>query len=200
MATQHQLAALQIQHQEHTDTLAVTKEELCQQHLASHFTNHDTPRSEDQTPDASGITAQANTSGLYSMVEGTLNPIEIQEQAISELQHGLAYIHRERDELQVNMERIIESPHKFDDKTLSHGDVSRTNTLPRAAVYHELTTNIPPKTSIMQYYHVLKGLNLRINRVPLLKPYTTLSKTQFEQIWKIADATARDTITFMWVT
>lgn len=50
----------------------------------------------------------------------------------------------------------------------------------------------------MQSYHALKGLNLLISHVPLLKPGVTISKPQFEQIWSMADATARDTLAFMW--
>lgn len=180
--------------------MAAANKEFWHQNLTSHYTSPETPRSEDGTTHASGSNAHANISRLYSMVDGALNPTEVQGQAITELRQELAYFRRERDELQVNMERMIESPPKFDDEILSLADISRTSTLPRAAIYHQLTANIPPLTTIMQYYHALKGLNLLISRVLLLKPGTTLSNTQFEQVWEMADATARDTIAFMWVT
>ena len=193
-ASQQQLVALQNQHQEQANVLAATKEELRQ------FTTPDTPRSEDRTPRASGSTAQVHTSGLHSMVEEAPHPKEAQQQTITDLQQELAYVSRERDELQVNLERIVESPRNFEEENLGPSDIPRTHTMPKTAIYHQLTTNIPPMTSIMQYYHALKGVNLLISRVPLIKTGTVLSKAQFEQIWQVADATARDTLTFMWVT
>ena len=199
-STQQQFAELQIRHQEQTAILATTMEELNQCHLTPHNTGPDTPRSENRTPYEGDSNAQADTSGLYSMVEGALNPPEVQERTIKELQQELTYVRRERDDLQVIIERVMESPHKIKEETLDPADISRANTLPKTVVYQQLTANIPPFTTIMQCYHTLKGLNLLTSRVPLLKPGTTLSKTQFERIWDMADATARDTIAFMWVT
>jgi hypothetical protein len=199
-ATNEQFTELQLQHQGQSELLATTEAQLRLQQLASKSTSPDTPRSGDQTPHASGSTVHIPTSGLYSMVEGALNPPEVQERTIQELQQELAYIRRERDDLQVTLERVMESPHRIDDETLDPADISRASILPKTTIYQQLTANTPPFTTIMQCYHALKGLNLLTSRVPLLKPGTTLSRTQFERIWSMADATARDTLAFMWVT
>lgn len=50
----------------------------------------------------------------------------------------------------------------------------------------------------MQCYQALKGLNLLVNKVPLLRSGMILTKPQFERIWQNADATAWDTLGFMW--
>jgi hypothetical protein len=199
-ATNEQFTELQLQHQGQSELLATTEAQLRLQQLASKSTSPDTLRSGEQTPPASGSTVHAPTSGLYSMVDGMPNPTKDHDRTITDLKQELAYVRRERDELQINMERIIESPRSFDEETLGSGDVSRTNILPKSAIYHQITTNVPPFTTVMQYYHALKGLNLLISRVPLLKPGTFLSRTQFEQMWQMADATARDTLAFMWAT
>ena len=52
----------------------------------------------------------------------------------------------------------------------------------------------------MQCYQALKGLNMLVSKIPLLRPGTILTKPQFERIWQNADATARDTLSFMWAT
>ena len=198
--TQQQLATLQIQYQEQEDMLTALREELRQSQLPTSHPTPDTPRSENRTPHGSDNNAQADISGLYSMVEGTLHQPDLQQRAFSELQQELTYTRRERDEYQVTLERLMESPHNIDEEALGPADIPRSSILPKAAIYHQLTANIPPFTTIMQYYHALKGLNLWVSRVPLLRPGTTLSKPQFEHIWEMADPTARDTIAFMWVT
>ena len=180
--------------------MAATNEELHRYQLISQYTSPETPRSADGTPHVSGSNVQPATSGLYSLVEGALKPNEVQQHTINELQRELTYTRRERDELQVTIERMVESPHNLDEETLTPTDIPRACILPRAAIYHQLVTNVPPFTTVMQYYQALKGLNLLINRIPLLKPGITLTKAQFEHIWALADATSRDTITFMWVT
>ena len=119
-ATNEQFTELQLQHQRQSDLLATTEEQLRQQTLASKLTSPDTPISEDQTPPASGSTVHAPTSGLHSMVEVLPNPKD-HDRIITELKQELAYVRRERDELQVNMERIIESPRSFDEETLGSG-------------------------------------------------------------------------------
>jgi hypothetical protein len=83
---------------------------------------------------------------------------------------------------------------------LNPADIPRPSTLPKAAIFSQLTANVPPFTNIMQYYHALKGLNLVVSNVLLVKPGTFFSRAQFEQMWQMADATARDTLAFMWVT
>ena len=193
-STQQQFTALQLQHQGQADLLAATEEEL-RQHKGSQLTSPDTLRSEDRTPHASDSTTPANTS-----VEEALNQPGTQEGALRELQQELTHVQRERDELQMTLERIMESPRNVDEETLGPADLPRTSTLPKASIYHKLTTNISPFTTVMQYYHALKGINLLVSGVPILRPGVTLSKAQFEQIWGMADATARDTIAFMWVT
>ena len=199
-STQHQFSTLQIQHQEQTTILATTMEELNQYRMTSHYPSPDTPRSGNRTPYESDSNAQANTSGLYSLVEEASHLPELQGLTIQELQRELAYIKRERDDLQVTIERVMESPHQAEEETWDSTNISRASILPKTVVYQQLTANISPFTTIMQCYHALKGLNLLTSRVPLLKSGTSLSKTQFERIWDMADATARDTLAFMWVT
>jgi hypothetical protein len=133
------------------------------------------------------------------MVEGIVPTSEDQDRSVNELQQELKYIRCERDELQITMERIIEGPVDLNEDTLTPADIPRSATLPRAAVYHQLTTNVPPFNTIMQYYHALKGVNLLVSQISLLKPGVSLSKAPFEQIWGITDATANDTLAFMWV-
>ena len=199
-ATQQQFTALQLQHQEQAASLAATKEELHRYHLTSQYPTPGTPRSESGTLNASGSNAHPGTSRLYSLVEGISKPNAMQQQAINELRQELTSTQRERDELQVTLERIMESPRNVAEEDLAPADIPRACILPRTAIYHQLIANIPPFTTIMQYYQALKGLNLLISKVPLLKPGITLTKAQFEQIWAIADATTRDTMAFMWVT
>ena len=195
---QLQLKVLQAEHDQQTIHLAEIEEELNQTLKTSYNTSPITPRSDDATPQASG------NSALYSMYEEMRNPAERQKRSIAELQEELRHVTRERDELKVTVERIFENPPDPNADNpphhLSPADTPRASTLPKAAIYQQLTTNIPPFTTIMQYYHALKGLNLLVSGVQLLKPGTTLSKSQLEQIWGMADATARDTIVFMWVT
>jgi hypothetical protein len=133
------------------------------------------------------------------VVEGAVPTSENQDKSVSEMQQELKYIKRERDELQITMERIIEAPVDLNEDALTPADLSRSATLPRAAIYHQLTTNVPPFNTVMQYYHALKGVNLLVSQISLLKPGVNLSKDQFEQIWGMADATAKDTLAFMWV-
>jgi hypothetical protein len=201
--TQQQLTALQAEHDQQAINLATLEEELNQTLKASYNTSPVTPRSEEATPQASGSITQTGTSALYSLIEEVMNPAEDQKRSVTELQQELRYITRERDELQVTVERIFESPPDPNADTLpndlSPTDIPRTCISPRASIYQQLIANIPPFKTIMQAYHALKGLNLLIGQVPLLKTGVTLSKPQFEQIWSNADATARDTLAFMWV-
>lgn len=197
------MKVLQAKHDQQAINLATLEEELNQTLKASYNTSPVTPRSEEATPQASGSITQTGTSALHSLIEEVMNPTEAQKLSVSELQQELRYITRERDELQVTVERIFESPPDPNTDTLpddlSPTDIPRTCISPRASIYQQLITNIPPFKTIMQAYHALKGLNLLISQVPLLKPGVTLSKPQFEQIWSNADATARDTLAFMWV-
>lgn len=89
------------------------------------------------------------------MVEGALNPAEIQEQTITQLQQEITYIRHER---QVTMKRVIEIPHNEEEVALTPTYILKVCTLPMTAIYQQLTTNIPPFTTIMQYYHALRGL------------------------------------------
>lgn len=170
MATQQQLKTLKCEHQKHAKILTATKEELHTCHLTTHNTTLDTSKSEDRMPHASGNNTQVDIFGLYSMVEGAINPIEIQERAITALRQELMCTRHECDELQVTLERMIESPSAFEEEILTLAYTPRTSTLPSTAICQQLTTNIPPFTTIMQYYHAMKGLNLIISQVPLLKP------------------------------
>ena len=198
VATQQKLATLQTDHDEQTTYLGAVKEALQQYQKASQEASPATPRSVDGMPQASGSNAQTTTSALYSMVEGVLNPTEFQQRSVTELEQELRYVRRERDELQMTLERIMETPVDPSEEALNPTDIPKSATLPRTIIYHQLITNIPPFTTIMQTYYALKGLNLLIGQVPLLKEGVILSKPQFEQIWANADATARDTLAFMW--
>jgi len=99
-----------------------------------------------------------------------------------ELQQELRYVRRERDELQITLERIMEIPADPNEETLNPSDIPKISTLPKTAIYRQLIANISPFTTNSQTYHALKGLNLLIGQVPLLKPGVTISKPQFEQI------------------
>ena len=199
---QLQLKVLQAEHDQQTIHLAAIEEELHQNLKASYNTTSPaTPSSGEATPPASG--SITGTSALYSMYEEMLNPTESQQRSVAELQHELRHITRERDELRVTVERIFENPPDPNADTrhnnIDPADIPRTYISPRTTIYKQLIANIPPFKTIMQVYHALKGLNLLISQVPLLKTGITLSKPQFEQIWSNADATARDTLAFMWV-
>lgn len=132
------------------------------------------------------------------MVEGTLNPTLTQQNIITELQCELSYTRRERDELQASMDKLVESPRSYEEKILAPSDLPKAYTSPRTNIYQLLTSNTPPFTNIMQCYQGLKDLNLLISRLPILKSRILLTKQQLERIWTDADATARDTIAFMW--
>ena len=199
VATQQQLTTLQADHEKQATNLVDVEQALQQYQKASHDASPATPRSAEGTPHASGSNMQMDTSALYSMVEGAWSPMEFPHKSVTELQQELRYVRRERDELQITLERVMEIPADPSEETLNPSDVPRTCTLPKTAIYQQLIANISPFTTISQTYHALKGLNLLIGQVPLLKPGVILSKPQFEQIWTMADATARDTLAFMWV-
>ena len=199
---QLQLKALQAEHDKQTIHLAAIEEELSQNLKASYNTTSPaTTSSGEATPPASG--SVTGNSALYSMVEEMMNPAGSQQQSLAELQHELRQITRERDELKLTVEGIFEQPPDLkaeaSPNSLNPAEVPRTCISPRTVIYQQLITNIPPFTTIMQAYQALKGLNLLVSQVPLLKTGITLSKPQFEQIWSNADATARNTLAFMWV-
>ena len=194
---QLQLKALQAEHDKQTIHLAAVEEELNQTLKASYNTTPVTPGSDEATPKASG--SITGTSALYSMFEEMMDPAEHQHRSVTELQQELKCLTRERDELQLTIERTMEGPLDISEDTHNLAEIPRSATSPTAIIYQQLTTNIPPLTTVMQYYHALKGLNLLIAKIPVLKTGTTLSKPQFEQIWANANATARDTLAFMWV-
>ena len=197
-AVQQRLETLRNNHAEQTKHLVAAEEALQQYQKASHDASPTTPRSGEGTPHASGSNTRPTTSALYSMVEGMIDPPEVQQRATSELEQDLRYVRRERDELRMTLERIMETPTEPSEDALQPADIPKSATLPRTIIYQQLIANIPPFTSIMQIYHALKGLNLLISQVPLLKAGVTLSRPQFEQIWSNVDATARDTLAFMW--
>ena len=195
--TQQRLTTLQTEHHEQTANMAAMEEELNQTLKASYNTTPITPGSDEATPKASG--SITGTSALYSMFEEMRDPAEHQHHSVTELQQELRCLTRERDELQLTIERTMEGPLDISEDTHNLAEIPRSATSPRAIIYQQLTTNIPPLTTVMQYYHALKGLNLLIAKIPVLKTGITLSKPQFEQIWANANATARDTLAFMWV-
>ena len=199
-ATQQRLTALQVEHDEQTTTLVSLEEEL-RQCLKTSFntTSPVTPRSGDTTPQLSDSMTHTGTSGLYSMIEEMMDPTEFQQRSIAELQQELQYITRERDELKLTIERTMEGPLVLSAEPLNSAEIPRSAASPKDIIYKQFTTNIPPLTTVMQYFHALKGLHLLMAQVPILKAGVTLSKPQFEQIWAMADATARDTLAFMWV-
>lgn len=197
VAAQQEITALQAEKQEQAQLLINTQEELRLLQMATNPSTPNTPRSEKMEVHESDSNVQAGTSGLYSMVEEMVNPAAPQQQAIGNLRKELAHTRRERDELRI-MDRIMESPRSADEGFLSPSDLPPTFLLPRTSIYHQLTSHITPFTSIMQCYQALKGLNLLVSRIPLLRPGSILTKPQFERIWQNADATARDTLSFMW--
>ena len=164
---QLQLKALQAEHDQQTIHLAAIEEELNQTLKTSYNTSPITPRSDDATPQASG------NSALYSMYEEMLNPAEHQKRSVAELQQELRCITRERDELQITVERIFENPPDphvdVPANDLNPADIPRACTSPKTVIYQQLIANIPPFTTIMQSYHALKGLNLLVGQVPILK-------------------------------
>ena len=197
---QQQIAKLNLERQEQAQIAAATQEELRLLHMATNPSTPNTPRSRKMEAHESDSNAQAGTSALYSMIEEMTNPTAPQQQTIGNLRKELAYTRRERDELRVAVDRIMESPRSEDDGLLNPSDLPPNSLLPRTAIYHQLISHITPFTTIMQCYQALRGLNLLISKVPLLRSGITLTKPQFEQIWQNADATARDTLGFMWAT
>ena len=195
--TKHRLTTLQTEHDEQTVTMAAVEEELNQTLKASYNTTPVTPGSDEATPKASG--SITGTSALYSMFEEVMDPAEHQHRSVTELQQELRCLARERDELQLTIERTMEGPLDISEDTPNLAEIPRSATSPRAIIYQQITTNTPPLTTVMQYYHAFRGLNLLIAQIPVLKTGVTLSKPQFEQIWANANATARDTLAFMWV-
>lgn len=93
---------------------------------------------------------------------------------------------------------MVESPHSYEEGSLTPSELPKAYTSPRTIIYHQLTLHTPPFTSIMQCYQAMRGMNLLISRLPILKSGILLTKPQLERIWTGADATARDTIVFMW--
>ena len=147
-ATQHQLATLRIEHEEHAKNLVSAEATLQQYQKASHNASPATPRSTDGTPHASGSNTQTGTSALYAMVEEILNPAESQQHSITELQQELRYIRREKDELQMTVERIFENPPNRSEDTLNNTlnptDIPRACISPRTIIYHQLVRTFPP--------------------------------------------------------
>ena len=197
---QQQIAQLQAEHQEQGRLLTTTQEELRLLQVKTNPSPPSTPGSENKELHGSDSNAHAGTSALYSMIEEMTNPTAPQQQTIGNLRKELAYTRRERDELRVAVDMIMESPRSEDDGLLNPSDLPSTYLLPRTTIYHQLISHISPFTTIMQCYQALRGLNLLVSRVPLLRSGVTLTKPQFEQIWQNADATARDTLGFMWAT
>ena len=198
-AAQQMITTLQAEKQAQAQLLTNTQEELRLLHLATNPSTPNTPRSEKREAHESDSNVQAGNSALYSMIDEMTNPAAPQQQAIGNLRKELAHTRRERDELRVTMDRMMESPRSADEGFLSPSDLSPNFLLPRTSIYHQLTAHIAPFTSIMQCYQALKGLNLLVSKVPLLRPGVTLTQPQFDRIWHNADATARDTLSFMWV-
>ena len=197
LAAQQTITALQTERQEQAKALTETREEIRLLQLKRKDLNPATPES-DMEPHESDSNVQAGTSALYSMIDEMVTTAEPQQRAIGNLRKELAYTRRERDELRITVDRIMESPRSADEGFLSPSDLPPTFLLPRTSIYQQLTSHITPFTSIMQCYQALKGLNLLVSRIPLLRPGSILTKPQFERIWQNADATARDTLSFMW--
>ena len=198
VVAQQVITGLQAEKQEQAQLLTNTQEELRLLQLATNPSTPNTPRSEKMAAHESDSNLQAGTSALHSMIDEMVHPTAPQQQAIGNLRKELAHTRRERDELRVTVDRIMESPRSADEGFLSPSDLPPTFLLPRTSIYHQLTSHITPFTSIMQCYQALKGLNLLVSRIPLLRPGSILTKPQFERIWQNADATARDTLSFMW--
>lgn len=151
-STQEQFTELQLQHQRQTALLTTTEEELRKLHLAPKISSPVTPRSGEATPQPSG--SVTGNSALHSMIEERMNPTEFQRRSVAELQQELRHITRERDELQKTVERIFENPPDPNAdpllNNLSPSDIPRPSTLPKAAIFSQLTANVPPFTNIMQ--------------------------------------------------
>ena len=199
LAAQQTITALQTERQEQAKELTETREEIRLLQLKMKDLNPATPEL-DMEPHESDSNVQAGTSALYSMIDEMVTTAEPQQRAIGNLRKELAYTRRERDELRITVDRIMESPRSADEGFLSPSDLPPTFLLPRTSIYQQLTSHIAPFTSIMQCYQALKGLNMLVSKIPLLRPGTILTKPQFERIWQNADATARDTLSFMWAT
>lgn len=107
---QQQIAQLCAEHQEQKKLLAATQEDLRLLHLTTNPSAPNTPRSEKMEANANGNNAQARTSAVHSMVEGDVVTSELQHQTRSNLYKELAYTRRERDELRVILDKIMESP------------------------------------------------------------------------------------------
>lgn len=191
---QEQITTLRMQQRGQDNLLAQVQEEL--RRLRAH-TNPGTPKFENKGASSSKH-MHTGTSALYSMTEGNLDPGEIPERTIAKLWRELAYTSRERDELRVNLEGVALSPRTSEGRVLTPDGIPHCYIAPRTSIYQQMLTQIAPLKTIMQCYHALKGLNLLVSQIPLLKDGMTLTKPQFERIWKAADAPAKDLLSFMW--
>lgn len=192
------IRTLEDQQQEQAAALATTQEKLRNLHLHVRATAPATPRSE-----VRGQASSSNdrgTSALHSMIEGTQNNSESQQNLITELQRELTYTRREREELKASLDKMVESPHSYAEGILPPSELPKAYTSPRTFIYHQFTLHIPPFTSIMQCYQAMRDLHLLVSKLSMLKLGILLSKPQLERLWTGADATAQDTIVFMWAT
>ena len=62
-----------------------------------------------------------------------------------------------------------------------------------------ITRNLAPPISIFQYYRAFKPLILQQSNLPDIRLKSQFTRDQFRSIWRKANPTAKDLITFMWV-
>ena len=118
LVAQQTITALQTECQEQAKALTETREEFRLLRLKMEDLNPATPES-DMEPHESDSNAQAGTSALYSMIDEMVTTAEPQQRAIGNLRKELAHTRRERDELRITVDRIMESPRSADEGFLS---------------------------------------------------------------------------------
>lgn len=69
---------------------------------------------------------------------------------------------------------------------------------PKIEVYNQIITHTAPLESVMQCHMAYAGLNLLLSGLSLFQTGCRLDSKQAKRIWDKADATAKDTIVFMW--
>ena len=60
-------------------------------------------------------------------------------------------------------------------------------------------TNMPPPTSIFQYYHAYKPMIMKSSNLPDICNKSHISREQFQVLWQQANSASRDLLIFMWV-
>jgi hypothetical protein len=111
------------------------------------------------------------------------------DQLISDLQHELQVIKQEKEELQHQLQQGVPA---------GHLGLPQSYIYPKSEVYQRLLNHTEPLRSVMQCHQAYGALNLVTSNLPILKGGTKLDQEQFGELWRQANARAKDTLAFMW--